>query len=180
MTEPTTLDRLLDAAEGRIRRNGFNGFSFRDLAGDVGIRSASVHHYFPTKADLGVAVAERYTERIMALLGDPRDPARAPADLLAALIAAHRRTLVEGGMLCLASVLGAESADLPDIVCAQTRRFVGLMLDWIAAVIRRQGVADAAAQADAARLLARIHGAMLLAHTMQRPDLFDMVIGDTN
>jgi AcrR family transcriptional regulator len=27
------------------------------------VKSASVHYYFPTKADIGVAVAENYTER---------------------------------------------------------------------------------------------------------------------
>jgi TetR/AcrR family transcriptional repressor of nem operon len=27
--------------------------NFRDLAEDVGIKSASIHYYFPTKADQG-------------------------------------------------------------------------------------------------------------------------------
>ena len=32
-----------------MRRGGFHGFSFRDLAADVGIKSASVHYHFPIK-----------------------------------------------------------------------------------------------------------------------------------
>jgi AcrR family transcriptional regulator len=42
---------------------GYDGFSFRELAADVGVKSASVHHHFPTKAILGAGVARRYTDR---------------------------------------------------------------------------------------------------------------------
>ena len=49
-------EEILDAAEAMIRDAGFNAFSTRDVASAVGIKSASVHYYFPTKADMGVAV----------------------------------------------------------------------------------------------------------------------------
>jgi len=66
-------DAILKAAEARIRRNGFHGFSFRDLAEDVGIKSASVHYYFPTKADLGVSLMRNYQEQMLAAFGDAED-----------------------------------------------------------------------------------------------------------
>jgi TetR/AcrR family transcriptional repressor of nem operon len=30
-----------------MRHAGYGGFSFRDLAAEIGIKSASVHHHFP-------------------------------------------------------------------------------------------------------------------------------------
>ncbi len=39
-------ERLMDLAEAHIRDRGYGGFSFRDLAAEVGIKSASVHHHF--------------------------------------------------------------------------------------------------------------------------------------
>ena len=48
---------IMDAAERRMRSGGFNGFSFRDIADDVGVKSSSVHYHFPTKDAL---VAEAY------------------------------------------------------------------------------------------------------------------------
>ena len=54
---------ILDVAERRIRAHGYNGFSFREIADEIGIKSASVHYHFPTKADLAAAVAKRYRER---------------------------------------------------------------------------------------------------------------------
>jgi len=52
----TMKDKILDAAEKRVRGAGFSAMSFRDLASDVGIKSASVHYHFPTKPDSYVAL----------------------------------------------------------------------------------------------------------------------------
>jgi TetR/AcrR family transcriptional repressor of nem operon len=54
-------ESIMDAAERRIRLGGFNGFSFREVAADVGVKSSSVHYHFPTKERLAAAVVHRYT-----------------------------------------------------------------------------------------------------------------------
>src|SRR3984893_12936943 len=51
---------IMDAAERRMRKGGFAGFSFREIAADVGIKSSSVHYHFPTKEDLAAAVIRRW------------------------------------------------------------------------------------------------------------------------
>jgi AcrR family transcriptional regulator len=56
-----TAEKLMDLAESHIRRAGYGGFSFRDLAAEIGIKSASVHHYFPTKATMA-AVSRGVTQ----------------------------------------------------------------------------------------------------------------------
>ena len=76
---------ILDAAERAIRDRGYNAVSFRDLAAAVGVKSASVHHHFPTKADLGAAVARRYAERFLDALGDPATWPSSPTIWLAAM-----------------------------------------------------------------------------------------------
>ena len=55
-------ETILAAARQTAQLRGYNGLNFRDLARDVGIKSASIHYYFPSKADLGAAVARRYWE----------------------------------------------------------------------------------------------------------------------
>ncbi|MEM7678447.1 MAG: TetR/AcrR family transcriptional regulator, partial [Myxococcota bacterium] len=64
-------DAILKAAEEMVRQGGYNAFSFRAIADVVGIKSSSVHYYFPTKEDLGVAVAKYYTHRFIESLGEP-------------------------------------------------------------------------------------------------------------
>ena len=54
---------IMDAAERRMQQGGFGGFSFREIAADVGIKSSSVHYHFPTKENLAAAVIRRWAER---------------------------------------------------------------------------------------------------------------------
>jgi TetR/AcrR family transcriptional repressor of nem operon len=53
-----TRELLLTAAGDLLQRVGYASFSFRDLADAVGIRTASIHYHFPTKADLGVELVD--------------------------------------------------------------------------------------------------------------------------
>ena len=59
-----------DRSGGRTRPGSYNALSFRELAKEVGIKSASVHYHFPTKGDLGAALARRYTEEGAAYLAE--------------------------------------------------------------------------------------------------------------
>src|SRR6195256_5391430 len=68
-----TAQRLMDLAEAHIRDAGYGGFSFRDLAAEIGIKSASVHHHFPTKAILAAAVARRYGDRFFEMVARRHD-----------------------------------------------------------------------------------------------------------
>jgi AcrR family transcriptional regulator len=55
-----TSDRVLHIAAAPVRTQGFNAFSYADIARTVGIRKASLHPHFATKAALGVALVARY------------------------------------------------------------------------------------------------------------------------
>src|ERR1700709_1701373 len=63
-----TRGDLLFEAEVLIRSRGYSGFSYADLADAVGIRKASIHHHFPTKAARAVALVAAYDERYDAAL----------------------------------------------------------------------------------------------------------------
>ncbi|MFI3014262.1 TetR/AcrR family transcriptional regulator [Klebsiella aerogenes] len=61
----STYDSLLELADTLIQENGYQGFSYADLAAGLGIRKASIHYHFPTKTDLGVAYCERKEKRLL-------------------------------------------------------------------------------------------------------------------
>lgn len=72
-----TVERILDAAETRIKLTGYNAVSFRELVDAVSVKSPSVHYHFPAKADLGVALVKRYHERFFeALAANTASPRR--------------------------------------------------------------------------------------------------------
>lgn len=43
-------EAIMQAARCRAQAHGYNGLNFRDLAAEVGIKSASLYYYFPSKA----------------------------------------------------------------------------------------------------------------------------------
>src|SRR3954463_14685182 len=66
--EPATAVRILDVAERLLQTRGYNGFSYGDVAGELGITRGAPHYHFPSKAELGRALIDRYTGRFTAAL----------------------------------------------------------------------------------------------------------------
>jgi TetR/AcrR family transcriptional regulator, transcriptional repressor for nem operon len=64
MSDRDARNELLGLAETLVRTPGYNGFSYRDLAEQIGITTASIHYHFPTKGDLGEALIENEREVI--------------------------------------------------------------------------------------------------------------------
>src|ERR1700681_2964747 len=106
-----TAERLIDLAEARIRDAGYRGFSFRDLAAEIGIRSASVHHHFPTKAGMAAAVARWYRERFFEIVAARHD--EGGDDVVAIYRSAFRSAIERDGGMCLNGMLGAEAGGYP-------------------------------------------------------------------
>lgn len=172
---PTKRDEILDAAEAMIRTGGYNAFSTRDVADAVGIKAASVHYYFPTKADIGVAVTERYTARFIEGLGDPGGFRGKPNEAIARYADAFRRALIRDGKLCLCAVLGAEIGGLPEDVSGRTRIFFERNLIWLAAAIRSKGMPKEKAMSMAMLVLASLEGAMILSKSLDNDAVFERV-----
>ena len=103
-------------------RGGYNGFSSRDIADAVGVKSASAHYHFPTKQALAAAVGRRYMTRFLDALGAPGSQLSA-ASALSNYVAAYRRALVDDGLMCLCGVMGAEIDNLPSVVRLEAKYF---------------------------------------------------------
>src|SRR6476660_5518096 len=72
-----TKEKILDTAQELIQRRSLQGFSFQDIADEVGVRKASLYHHFDSKDAMALAVLERSTERVRAQLAevDGEEPA---------------------------------------------------------------------------------------------------------
>ena len=55
---------ILDVAERLVQTRGFNGFSYADVASELAVTKASLHYHFPSKAELGEALIDRYATRV--------------------------------------------------------------------------------------------------------------------
>ena len=158
---------IMDAAERRMRIGGFNGFSFREIAADVGVKSSSVHYHFPTKENLAATVARRYTQRVAEYID--RETA-AGVDPVKAWILAFRGTLHSSSHMCPCTVLGAAARDLPPEVATEVKGFFKMCVDKLIAA----GLSPDAAN----KLLATITGAMVVANALGDLTAYDRATSD--
>lgn len=163
MPAPPSADRrnqILDAAEARARIGGYDAFSFRDIASQIGIRSASVHYHFPTKPALAAALLDRYTDRTFAALGPPE-----ARDAPKRLVGGFRAALTEQDKMCLCGTFGAQRDHLPPELAEQVGRFFSRLVDWAEVAYGDRTLAEAAVCA--------LEGALLLARVTGDPGVFD-------
>jgi TetR/AcrR family transcriptional regulator, transcriptional repressor for nem operon len=153
---------IMDAAQRRMQAGGFGGFSFREIAEDVGIKSSSVHYHFPTKQDLAAAVIRRWAEHTSETIDkelkkDP-DPIRAWTETM-------RGTIFAEPHMCLCTVLGASSHDLPDQVAREVKRFFEMCQDKL--------IAEGLPPNKASEFLSTLTGAMIVATALHDTDEYD-------
>jgi TetR/AcrR family transcriptional repressor of nem operon len=174
---PDTRDAILTAARSRAQSYGYNGLSFRELAKDVGIKSASIHYYFPTKGDLGATLARLYGSRASADLNAVLESTDSLAARLNAYVGLFRKALEEGNRMCLCGIMAAEYDGLPDAVKTEVATFADLNIDWLTNVL---GKADPPAEQNAKQwalaIYAAIGGAQLAARGRSDIAIFDDIM----
>lgn len=167
----TTKEKILDAAEHRVRSAGFAEMSFRDLASDVGIKSASVHYHFPTKPDLGEALVQRYADQFKARLDEIDTD-----DLTVALdgfVFLYAEALILGEAICLCAIMGAEAIGLPDAVNQKTRDFFAYNATWLEDLFEKH--LNDRKPTSATMIVAALEGAMIVASASKDREIFDKV-----
>lgn len=179
MSSADTREKIMSAARATVQARGYNALSFRDLAAEVGIKSASVHYHFPTKGDLGAALARRYTEdgetylaSLDAHYPDPRSRMQQYTDIF-------RAALVNDNRMCLWGIMAAEHEDMPSEVLAELDRFKALNVSWLENLISVDlTVAKDRKQARqrALGIFAAIEGAQLIARSQNDIAVYDYVI----
>ena len=170
-------EAILAAAKGAAQAHGYNGLNFRDLAQEVGIKAASIYHYFPSKADLGAAVARRYWEDsavvLEALLAESTDPVHG----LREYPGTFRKALENDNRICLCSFMAAEYDDLPESVKKEVQAFADVHVAWLSRVLSAAAVVSPEESDRRARaIFAAVAGAQLMARSRSDLSLYDALI----
>jgi TetR/AcrR family transcriptional regulator, transcriptional repressor for nem operon len=158
---------IMDAAERRIQQGGFGGFSFREIAADVGIKSSSVHYHFPTKDDLAAAVIRRWAEYTSELIDKELEKDQDPVRVWTK---AFRGTAFSEARMCPCTVLGAASQNLPEQVAKEVKGFFKMCQGKL--------VAEGLSPGKAAEVLSTITGALVLANALGDTAEYDRATRD--
>ena len=186
VTIADTAERALDAAERLVQVRGFNGVSYADIAGELGVTKAALHYHFTSKAELGEALIDRYTQRFETALGAIDEGSGDARSKISAYAAIYLDVLRQQRM-CLCGMLAAEYQTLPGQMQQAVVRFFDLNETWLEHVLdqgrqdgtlRHHGSDRKAAQV----VIGTLEGAMLVARMHDDPGRFeaatDQVLAD--
>lgn len=182
MPDTPTIEKILRSAHLLIIQRGFHGFSFAGIAIEVGIRKASIHHYFPTKISLVSTLVANYRRDAIAGLQMLRERHPDPAAALNAYIDYWARCVTsDTDPFCLCALLAAEAPSLPPGIAAEVRGHFQAVAAWFAAVLGQAkgggslAVGDAV-EVEAEALVATVHGALLSARAYANPGVVRAVM----
>jgi TetR/AcrR family transcriptional regulator, transcriptional repressor for nem operon len=176
-----TADRILQSANHLLIDRGYSAFSYADIADAVQIRKASIHHHFPTKAGLVVAVLRAHRARIAQAMealdlhfDNPLTRIKNYFKYWEACIEDHSVPF------CIGALMGAEMPSLPEEIQAEVRLHFSMLTEWFEKTLKagsksrtlslRGTVAE-----EAQTLIAVLHGAMLSARATGNPAIFRLV-----
>ncbi len=170
-----TAQKILDVAERMMREGGYHSFSYRQIADELGIKSASIHYHFPAKEDLGLEVTRRYMAHFMDGLGRPED-LDAPLDHY---MSAFESSLEQSQCACLCGVLAAEAGRLPGVIVGALSGFAAENQQWLESALRKQNPEWAAKRQRSMSLIlfSALEGAMIFATLVHDPDHLANVVG---
>jgi TetR/AcrR family transcriptional repressor of nem operon len=162
-----TASAILDTAERLVQTRGFNGFSYADVATELSVTKASLHYHFPSKAELGESLIDRYSERFARALDEIDAELDTPGVKLDAYAGLYAEVLRDQRM-CLCGMLAAEFETLPSPMREAIIRFFDLNEAWLQRILaqgRREGTLSfSGTPRDAARsIIDGLEGAMLVA-----------------
>src|SRR6187431_2125626 len=121
-----TREKIIDLAQEAIATRGYSAFSFRELAAELGIKSASIHYHFPTKAHLGAEVAKNYRERLTDALERIEEKYADPKKAIEQLIAIYRHEANTSQRMTVCTMLAAEIKNLPYEIQSEMASFYTL------------------------------------------------------
>ena len=157
--------------------HGYNGLNFRDIAQEIGIKAPSIYHHFPTKADLGAAVAKRYWEDAVRDLEVIADQSPDPLAALNRYPETFRKSLSSDNRICLSSFMAAEYDDLPQVVKKEVQVFADVNVAWLTKLLSAAGaLTPDKSRTRASAIYAAVAGAQLYARGRSDISLFDTMI----
>jgi TetR/AcrR family transcriptional repressor of nem operon len=171
-------ETIMAVGRKTVQARGYHGLSFRELAKEVGIKSASIHYHFPTKGDLGAALARRYWEDAKAAFEGFWAETPEPVLCLRKYTDVFRLALENDNRMCLCGFMAAEYDDLPAAVKVEVQAFADVNVVWLAKVLSSMDAAGVAGKAEqrALAIYAAIGGAQLTARSRADISVFDRIV----
>jgi TetR/AcrR family transcriptional repressor of nem operon len=132
----STRQQIIEYSADMLRANGFEGFSYLDISRHLGITKASVHHHFPKKVDLGLALCDWTQDWFEQGISHFDAKATSNWNKLERYVRAAMKHSLNEQKLCPISAFYSDLNKLPDSIKERVKALDDYELDWVTQVMQ--------------------------------------------
>lgn len=115
---------------------GYNAFSYKDISNLLGIKTSSIHYYFPKKIDLGLATVQKYLNDAVKY----KELCQNDCDTCLLQLDRYLEPFIEAASsldkICLCMSLSAEIMTLPDDIKEKLNAYFTFQEDWLENILK--------------------------------------------
>ncbi|HTI91295.1 MAG TPA: TetR/AcrR family transcriptional regulator [Puia sp.] len=127
----TTRDKIIELGRDFVQKLGYHAFKYQLIAKELNIKNAAIHHYFPAKEDLGVAIIEKDQADFQWMVRSVAD--RPAFERVSAIIEVYRTYLNEGKNLCIVGACVSAYLEIPEKMTFASKRYQDMIYNWLVA-----------------------------------------------
>jgi TetR/AcrR family transcriptional repressor of nem operon len=151
---------ILEACSA-LQEGGVNGFSFRDLADAVGVKSSSVHYYFKNKNELFAAILETFTAEFTQNLQDIVDQSSSLKEVIDGMIDTFV-SIAQEQKFCVCGILAIDQKHLSEEMVDRVNETFCALRNWLAEVMATYPVPQHPRNELASVFISAIEGALMM------------------
>jgi TetR/AcrR family transcriptional regulator, transcriptional repressor for nem operon len=176
-----TREQIIDYSADLLRARGYSGFSFLDIAREFDIKKASVHHHFPKKVDLGLALCDWTQQWLEQGLAHFEAKGSSQWNKLERYLKAAQKHTLNEQLMCPISAFHNDLPVLDDAIKDRLKTLGEIELAWVTQVISTGIESEEFAPRDAEAMAslfvfsckgalyhARLHGKNMFNQTMKQ------------
>jgi len=131
-----TNQQILRYARLFLQCGGYNGFSYKNISQQLGIKNASIHHYYPKKEDLVAALLEERRNYLAMSIAQMVESKKSAREQLQYYFDYALQEFDEGKCICPPGSVVIDFKELPEKVQKQDMLLFDAILDWLTDVLR--------------------------------------------
>jgi TetR/AcrR family transcriptional repressor of nem operon len=131
-----TNQQILRYARYFLQSRGYNGFSYKDISQKLGIKNASIHHYYPKKEDLVAALLEEIRNNFATSIDQIVESGGSAREQFQYFFDRTLQDFDEGKCICPPGSVIIDFEELPEKVKKQNLLLLDYILNWTTNVLR--------------------------------------------
>jgi TetR/AcrR family transcriptional repressor of nem operon len=136
-TASNTKEKIVELGRDFVQEIGYHAFKYQLIAQQLNIKNAAIHHYFPNKEDLGIAIIEKDIEDFKFI--EKTFNNSTATEKAEGLLQYYQASFAAGKNLCIVGACMSAYKDIPERMQVASKNYQEYILSWLTNVFK-QGV----------------------------------------